>query len=205
MQGAIAALQSQGAQQQSAINALTGQVSTLKNDLRVVASAGFAGLEQQDVAANFVATLESQGGDPIVAVDQVGADSGIAIDPNTVSTVDFDQVVYARSWHQLQSSLSVANSALASAQAAKNNYNINDWEQRDRQPRRPARGAAGGRLLTTAAGVDSGGGVAITVIATSSRGLSHQPEARSAARGPGLSSIRGAARGGSKGGARSRR
>ena len=63
-----------------------------------------------------------------MAVDQVGIDLSISIDPNSVSTVDFDQSIYNQLLHQIQSSLAVANSALASAEAAKNAYNIQHWQ-----------------------------------------------------------------------------
>jgi hypothetical protein len=121
IQNSIAALQQKEA---SDVAALTGQVTALHGDLSAVAAAAFAGLENPDIAAAFVASMEAQGKDPVATVNQVGKDLGIALDPSTVASVGWDETVYNQLVHQLQAQLSVANVALANAQAAGNNRQI---------------------------------------------------------------------------------
>ncbi len=122
IQNSISALQQKEA---GDVAALSGQVTALRGDLAAVAAAAFAGLENPETAAAFVASMEAQGKDPVAAVGQVGRDLGISLDPSELSTVGWDETVYNQLIHQLQAQLSVANTALANAQANGNKGQIN--------------------------------------------------------------------------------
>lgn len=127
IQNDLSSLKGQSSQQQSDIAALKSRVATLTADLRVAAVAGFAALEVNAVAENFVAVMEAQGTDPVTAVEQVAADLGISINPDSVSSVSMSETEYNHLVHQLQAKLAVATVALANAQAANNTFGIDRW------------------------------------------------------------------------------